>query len=334
MKHRVQLSVMVSVVVIAGAHPASANPGLLHKHGHRAIGLPAMLPAQALPGGPAATTPAPAVGAAGGAATSSMAIAAVATCGDGAAGGAMVLIGGADGTPIDPGLLPDCNLPIPVETAHGGTGGPSVFHKLDPGVVAGNPGLIDPGMIEPGLVLIDGVPPGIDPNIAGGMIDGGPATGGVVSAMSPGGRGAERGGPRFFHQPLNAVGISATSSAAGGLNAAPAAAADSTGSGGRALAGGLPNRAAGVRTDAVATIRHKSQGAAAPAAVVAVSGDDSSDRVVQAGGVADDGAARAAPKGRSRLAGDPAAGRAAVPPATTSAPKWRDRLRFAWPTPK
>ena len=340
MKHRVHLSVMVSVVVIAGAHPASANPGLLHKHGHRAIGLPAMLPGQTLPGGPAATTLAPAGGAAGGAATSSIAVAAIAPVGDGAGVAGVVLVGGADGTPIDPGLLPACNLPVPVGTAHGGDGGPNVFHKLNPGVIdsgIAGPCPVGPCPVGPGAVLVDGVSPGFDPGSVGGIVDVGAIDGGdagpvMIYAMAPGGPGAEGRHGGFAHRPLPAALASAASSNARGLGASAAAtsATDGAGSAGRALAGGLPNRAAGVRTEAVATIHRKSQGPAGPAAVVAVSGDGSSDGVVQAGGVADDGAARASHTGRSRLAG----GRAAVPPTATSAPKWRDRLRFAWPTPK
>ena len=348
MKHRIHLAACLSALVVAGviAVPASANPGLLHKHGARPVGVPAMLPGQLPAGGVAAAT----TGAsAPNTATSSVAVAGVAP----GSNGCVVVTGGADvpvviaaeglpvggtlaggGPAIDPGQLPICVMPSPDGRGPGPHGGPNVFHHLNPGAIGGDPGAIDPGMVDPGMVdsgmvdsgmvMVDGFPAGY----CGGGIDGGSVDGAgempmvLYATFLPAGPGGDRGGPGFVHQPRNASMVSAAS----------ASTSDVAGGSGRALAGGLPNRAAGVRTDSLATIRHHGHRPASTPAGVAVSGDDSSGSVVQAGGVAEDAAGAAPHDRRSKLAAPAAAGQAAVPPAATAAPRWRDRLRFAWPT--
>jgi hypothetical protein len=278
MKHRIHLALTLSIVAIGGMapRPAAANPGLLHKHGARPVGVPTMLPGQSAAGG---------------------------------------------GPTVDPGPFPICDMPPPDGRGRGPEGGPQFWHRLHPGAIGGDPGAIDAGIVDSGMVMVDGPPAGI----AWGGIDGGSVEGTgdrpvVLYALPPGGPAGERGGAGFVGQPMNASMATAASTAEG------------IGGGGKDLAGGLPNRAAGVRTDSLATIRHHGHGPASQAAGVAVSGNDASGSVVQAGGVADDAAGKAAHDRRSKLAAPVAAGQAAVPSGATSAPRWRDRLRFAWPT--
>ncbi len=347
MQHRIHLAITLAAIAATTPLAASANPGLLHKHGARPVGVPATLPGQTSPIVGAATTTAPSVGAAPapGAAVPPVAIATVVPGSDGSAVAGVVLVGGADGVVIqvpdglpaggmlvgggpavDPGQIPICVMPAPDGLETGLHGGPRVFHKLHPGAIAGNPGAIDPGIVDSGMVMVDGPPPAF----VAGSIDVGAVHGGgdmpevLYAAFPPGGPGVDGGGPRFVHQPMHASLDSA----------APASTADVAGSSGRALAGGLPNRAAGVRTDSLATIRHHGHGPAPKPAGVAVSGDDTNPRVVQAGGVADDAPGTASHDGRSKLAASAAAGQAVVPPAAAASPRWRDRLRLAWPTKK
>ena len=170
MKHRIHLVACLSAVAIAGviAVPASAHPGLLHKHGGRPLGVPAVLPGQSTAGGAvAATTGAPAPNAA----TPSVAVAGVAP----GSNGCVVVAGGADGTvvlvpdglpvggplvdggpAVDPGQLPVCVMPSPDGRGPGPHGGPNVFHHLNPGAIGGDPGAIDPGMVDSGMVVVDG----------------------------------------------------------------------------------------------------------------------------------------------------------------------------------
>ena len=58
MKHHIHRAATLSVVAVAGliAVPASANPGLLHKHGARPVGVHTMLPGQSPTGGVVAAT--------------------------------------------------------------------------------------------------------------------------------------------------------------------------------------------------------------------------------------------------------------------------------------
>jgi hypothetical protein len=198
----------------------------------------------------------------------------------------------------------------------------------NPGMI--DSGAIDPGMIDSGMVMVDGPPPGF----FGGGIDVGSADGAgdmpmvLDTTFLPVGPGGDGAGPRFVNQTMSASMTSAAS----------ASTSDVVGGSGRALAGGLPNRAAGVRTDALATVRHHGHRpmrvGGSTAEGVAVSGDDASGSVVQAGGVAED-AARTAPHDRqARLAASAVAGQGVIPPTATAVPRWRDRLRFAWPTAK
>ena len=346
MKHRIHLALTLSIVAIGGMtpRPVSANPGLLHKHSARPVGVPAMLPGQSPAGIAGATTSAAPVATATVATTSAIAVAGVAP----GSNGCVVVTGGADvpvviaaeglpvggtlaggGPAVDPGPFPICDMPPPEGHGRGPEGGPQFWHRPHPGAIGGNPGAINPGMVDSGMVdsgmvMVDGFPAAF----CGGGLDGGSVDGAgdmptvLYATFLPAGPGGDGAGPGFLRQPINASMASAAS----------ASTADAPGVSGRALAGGLPNQAAGVRTDSLATIRHHGHRPASTPAGVAVSGDDSSGSVVQAGGVAEDAAGAAPHDRRSKLAAPAAVGQAAVPPAATAAPRWRDRLRFAWPT--
>lgn len=317
MKHRIHLAACLSALAVAGliAVPASANPGLLHKHGARPVGVPAMLPGQSPAGGVAAATAvAPSVaGAPSGAAASSIGVVNFVPGADASVAAGVVVVGGPDGSVTfgsdGPGVAP---------------GQPPICVMPNPGMI--DSGAIDPGMIDSGMVMVDGPPPGF----FGGGIDVGSADGAgdmpmvLDTTFLPVGPGGDGAGPRFVNQTMS---TSMTS-------AASASTSDVAGGNGRALAGGLPNRAAGVRTDSLATIRHHGHGPVARPAGVAVSGDDASGSVVQAGGVAEDDARTAPHDRQARLGASNVAGQAVIPPAATAAPRWRDRLRFAWPTAK
>jgi hypothetical protein len=222
-------------------------------------------------------------------------------------------------------------MPPPDGRHPGPHGGPNGFHHLNPSAIGGDPGAIDPGMVDPGMVdpgmgMVDGFPAGY----CGGGIDVGSVDGAgempmvLPASFLPVGPGGDGAGPGFVHHTMSASMTSAAS----------ASTSDVAGGSGRALAGGLPNRAAGVRTDALATVRHHGQGPVTKPASVAVSGDDSSGHVVQAGGVAEDAAGPVPHDRQAKLAVSNVAGQAVLPPAATAAPRWRDRLRFAWPTTK
>ena len=298
MKHRVRLAAGLSAFAIAGlfAIPATANPGLLHKHGARPVGVPAMLPGQSPAGGVvAATAVAPSVaGTPGSGTSSSIGVVPFVPGADGSAAAGFVVVGGpdgpiafdADGPGVAPGQLPICVMPPPDGGHPGPHGGPQFWHHPNPGMIDAD--VLDAGMVDAGMVMIDG------------------PTGGLV------------------HHSMN-VAVAA---------AASGSTSDTVGSSGRALAGGLPNRAAGVRTDSLGTIRHHGHGPVTNPAGIAVSGEESHGRVVQAGGGADDAAGNASRDRQAKLAAPAVAGQAAVPAAATAAPRWRDRLRFAWPTAK
>ena len=317
MKHRIHLAACLSALAVAAviAVPASANPGLLRKHGARPVGVPAMLPGQSPAGGVAAATAvAPSVaGAPSGAAASSIGVVAFVPGADGSVAAGVVVVGGPDGSVTfgsdGPGVAP---------------GQPPICVMPNPGMI--DSGAIDPGMIDSGMVMVDGPPPGF----FGGGIDGNTIDGAgdmpvvLYAPFPPGSPGREGGGPGFAHQTMNASMAFAAS----------ASTSDVAGGSGRALAGGLPNRAAGVRTDSLATIRHHGHGPVARPAGVAVSGEDASGSVVQAGGVAEDAAGTAPHDRQARLAASAVAGQGVIPPTATAAPRWRDRLRFAWPTAK
>jgi hypothetical protein len=329
MKHRIHITLAAFAMAVAGmgSSAASANPGLLHKHGARPLGVPAMLPGQATTGGAAATSAAPAVVTADAATTSTVAVAGVAPGPNGCvvivAEGFPVGAASVDGGPaVDPGLLPVCDLPPPVGQGPQNHRGPNVFHRLNPGAIAGDPGSIDAGIVDSGMVMVDGPPLGFVGGAGDvGMVDGAGDMPMVrYETFLPVGPGGDDTGAGFVPQPMNA-------------SMASASTADVAGASGRTLAGGLPNRAAGVRTDSITTLRHHGHGPAPKPNGVAVSGDDTSGRVVQAGGVAEDTAVTAPHDRRSKYA-VPVAGQAGVPPAATAAPRWRDRLRFAWPTSK
>jgi hypothetical protein len=321
MKHRIHLAACLSALALAGvsAVPASANPGLLHKHGARTVGVPAMLPGQSPAGGVAAATAVapPVAGAPSGAAASSIGVVTFVPGADGSVAAGVVVVGGPDGSVTfgsdGPGVAP---------------GQPPICVMPNPGMIDSN--AIDPGMIDSGMVMVDGPPPGF----FGGGIDGNTIDGAgdmpvvLYAPFPPGSPGREGGGPGFAHQTMSASMTSAAS----------ASTSDVVGGSGRALAGGLPNRAAGVRTDALATVRHHGHRpmrvGGSTAEGVAVSGDDSSGSVVQAGGVAQESAGTVPHDRQAKLTASNVAGQAVIPPAATAAPRWRDRLRFAWPTTK
>lgn len=341
MKYRIRLALPLSIVAIGGmaSQPVSANPGLLHKHSVRPVGIPAMLPSQSAAGAAAATTTSAApVAAVATATTSTIAIAGVAPGSNGcvvvagSADGPVVIA--ADGLPVggtlagggptvDAGPFPICDMPPPDGRGRGPEGGPPFWHRLHPGAIGGDPGAIDASVVDSGMVTVD-VPRA---GIAWGGVNGGSVAGAgdgpvVLYALPPGGPAEERGGPGVVHQLMSASMATQAS----------ASTADVAGGGGRDLAGGLPNRAVGVRTDSIGTLRHHAPGPASKAAGVAVSGGDASGSVVQAGSDGKNAAGKAAHDRRSKLTASAVAGQAAVPSGATSAPRWRDRLRFAWPT--
>lgn len=295
MKHRIHLALTLSIVAVAGMalRPAWANPGLLHKHGARSVGIPVILPGQSAAG--------VAPGSNGAVVISGGVAGPVEIGAEGLPVGGVFLEGG---PAVDPGQLPICVMPAPDGRGPGHHGGPKFFNKIHPGASGG-----DPGMIEPGWIAVDGV--GAMPTV-------------VSTMVLPEAAAMDAGRPGFVQLPSHAAMIAP----------AAASASDLPNGAGRALARGLPNRAVGVRADSVAAVGQHGRGPATRSSTpegVAVSGNEGRGRVLQAGGHATDRAGEE-PVHDRRARNASAPGQAVVPPGASVAPRWRDRLRFAWPT--
>lgn len=316
------LGLVVIVVAVVAGRPA-AGQGLLHKHAHRAVGVPLALPGQQ--GVSAASTASAAgqttvVGVDGSVAAAGTGGAAVSSPG----GLATVAVPpGTDVTfaspPLDAGgALGDgvvCVMPLP----DGQPGHPHVFHPLVPGAIAGSPGtplaidgapLPDAGVVDPRIGDAVSIMPLVDA----------PLDGAGVSAISAFVR-APAGSSGRHHADHELTMNRVTVAGARG----PAVADAARGGGGQMRLGGLPNRAAGMRADAVPGGPGHARGAAggnasATAPVTGVSKAPATDGSVRQASAATNVAR---------------AGQARVPAqAVTAEPRWRDRLRFAWPTTK
>jgi hypothetical protein len=342
MRH-VALLGLAALAVAALPARHSAAQGLLHKHRHVAgPGLAAMRPlsAQASAVAVAATGD---VSASDGAATASIttiASIAAATTNPSTPGA----VGGAPGMPplgiVPPaaplGGLPIDAMPMPMPSIEGGPPVACIDYPCVP------PGF-DPG-VDPGFVpgFVPGFDPGFDPgdtvSVGGWLVTLGPPDG-----MKPGGGLGST--PTSIHHPFrgpmmfnyargDASAANATALQANAFGAATASAAPP----GRNVAGGLPGRAVGVRPGTLDVPGRRQMapiGNAAPGSTASAGGitrDSGAIRdsgVIQAAGIAPqhEGATR-----RAGTAGVPATGPAS---ATAAAPpRWRDRLRVAWPTVK
>lgn len=334
----------LTLLAVLASAPALANPGLLHKHGPRALGAPVTLPGQAsasvtaAAGGatPVVTAPTLPAAAGSGAVTAAVVGATAGTPVAGSAAGSSGIVGVApgilpvpiDATAIDPGLTVDggpvCIMvpfdgdAVPVDGAVSG-GAVHFHHRLAPGAVGGSPGVDglpvgggDGGPGDAGIVTIMPFP--VDAIPIDGTTDGAPAAAGSVAP--PGFFHAWRRGPGDDGARAFATATVATATANAPTDAASVASA---------RAGGLPARAAGVRGDAVSEIhRHRpaaAQGASATAGTAPASGDGSSAT----------GGASTVSAGVARAGGVPSAAGASGAAAT---PRWRDRLRVAWPGAK
>jgi len=256
-----------------------------------------------------------------------------------------------DLTTVDVGSLPSGTV-VHVMPPPGHHGRPNVFHQTNPGAIGtGNvdvgavdmggvdvscigpavidPGMIDSGMFDSGMVNIAVISPGFDP--------------GGVDTLPP----VAVGPPMLVGQaipaqpmpmPFMVRGAAASNTMqTTSMQTTSAAAVPTTDSAARAMAGGFPNRAVGLRADALGGGRNHGRGVPATAgSVVAVSGEDAGGAVVQAGGATaagDDAGAQAKVKphgGVARAVGGPPVGVAG----SAAAPRWRDRIRFAWPGAK
>ena len=134
-------TIAAALVAAATSTPVAAQTGLLHKHGHRAAGIPVTLP------GPAAGAIAPAVPPGGDALPSPPVALPVVVAPGAATEGKAIAPLPIDGTAIDPGGLVDlpvCVMPLP---GHADGGKPLPLHPL-PGAVPGHPGdVVDPGVV-------------------------------------------------------------------------------------------------------------------------------------------------------------------------------------------
>ena len=341
MTHRLHLAMLAATasIVVASA-PAGANPGILHKHAHRAIGAPPMLPGQM--SGVRTASPN----------TSTAAGTASVTNAPGAADGPGIACG-LIAPAVEPGMGVDgaALIAMPVLPQDGGT--PIHMHH-HPGAVPGSPGV---GVVGGCVVMppaVDGVPvnampvdgvPVVGMPVDGMPIDGVPVDGlpvdglpvdglpvdglpvdGTVSSVAPvlgfaaapgfvhaWSRGRDGGGV----QPL-ASGMMMASNAAGVATTANGA-TDVAGVSASARAGGLPAQAAGVRSDTISEARFYRHGPTSAA------GNTST-------------VSNAAPAGSAQTPSAHAARVGAVTPAVGAAggtaPRWRDRLRVAWPGSK
>lgn len=297
-------------LVLAAAPAATAKQGLLRKPAAVAAPLVA-LPSGAMPA-PIPATAMPAVASAG-------------ASSPGAPVTAIVIVPPAPGA-IDPGVdvkpmpLPSIDLPASVE----GSAPLAIHHPWD-GAGGFVPGFVGEGAadgavvvgIVPGATVAEGIPMIglVASNVAG---DGAVAlTAATPPAWGPGGK---HGHP---HHGLP--------TAAGGQAAVRMAAVDAPAAGARAPAGGWPGRAAGLRGDGINA--GPSRGAAAGGAVARHRPDAAGSAAAARGAAAAKGDA-ARPAAHADAA-RPAAGMAGAPAGAAAAPpRWRDRLRFAWPMPR
>lgn len=319
------LGIVAILAAVVSGRPAVAQ-GLLHKHAHRPLGVP-----MALPGQQGVTS------AASASATAAVATVAIDPSTSVQAGGGVPSPGAAPGGPavvaiapgadltvdvaaIDPGgAVGDgmiCVMPLP----DGQPGHPHVFHSLKPGATDGSPGMLvgpplfDTGVVDPGLGDMASIMPRVDAAPDGAIMA-------PVTAAS-----AAPGVAFAHHNHPDNRGMMTAASRVGGQAFAPAASDASGGGGGQARLGGFPNRAAGMRTDALTSGPPHARGAASghPSSRAAPGADDP-------GTGTNDATVRHASAAEVVRSG---AGQARVPVQAATAPRWRDRLRFAWPTTK
>ena len=346
--------------------PRLIEAGLLHKHARGAVGAPAMLPGQ-MPISSTATqgVAAQAVTVSSDGVDPSTAATGVAGSPGSVAGCPVMplpdgmMVGGVtvDGIPVDLTTVDVGSLPsgtvVYVMPPPGHHGGPNVFHQTNPGAIGtGNvdvgavdmggvdvscigpavidSGMIDPGMIDSGMVNIAVISPGFDP---GGVDTLPPVAVGppmLVGQAIP----AQPMPMPFMVRNAAASNTLQTTS----MQTTSAAAVPTTDSAARAMAGGFPNRAVGLRADALGGGRNHGRGVPATAgSVVAVSGDDAGGAVVQAGGAAaagDGAGAQATGKPHGGIVRAVGGGPPVGVPGSAAAPRWRDRIRFAWPGAK
>lgn len=313
-------SLAVVAIMTAGVcgRPAVAQ-GLLHKHAQRPLGAPMALPGQqgvasaVSASATVAVDPSTAVQAGGavsspGAAPGGPAVVAIAPGADPGVDVAAIDPGGAVGD----GMI--CVMPLP----DGQPGHPHVFHALKPGATDGSPGMlvgppaVDPGFVDPGLGDMVSIMPLLD------------ASPDAVTAMPVAAfAAAHAGGIDHAHGDHRLMMSAANRSVGQGF--APAAADASTGPGAQARFSGLPNRAAGMRAVAVPGSVPHARGAADGKGSAASMAPRATSAGTDARGVKQASASDAAKAG---------AGQAHVPAQAAEAPRWRDRLRFAWPTTK
>jgi hypothetical protein len=252
-------------------------------------------------------------------------------------------------------MQPELNVMPPP----GHHGGPNVFHQTNPGAAIGtgnadvgavdmgggdvscigpaviDPGMIDSGMVDSGMVNIAVISPGFDP----GGVDtlppvavGPPMLGGQAIPAQP------MPMPFLVHGAAASNAMQTASMQTTSMQTTSAAAVPTTDSAARAMAGGFPNRAVGLRADALGGSRNHGRGVPATAgSVVAVSGDDAEGAVVQAGGAtaAGDGAgSQATAKAHGGIVRAVGGGQPVGVPGSVATPRWRDRIRFAWPGAK
>ena len=294
-----------SALLLLGASTATAKQGLLRKP--VAVAAPrGALPSGVTPAMPPATAPSP-----------------------GAPVAAIVVVPLEPGA-IDPGVeikpmpLPSIDLPpgvdgsVPVAIHHPWQGGafvPGAVGAIGEGASEGAVGVA----ILPGAPLPEGLPMiGFVESSASGDVA-------LTAAAAPPawGPGGKHGHPHH-----------GSSFAAGAQAAARVAAADAPADGVRAPAGGWPGRAAGLRGEGIGP--GPSRGPAAGTAAARPRGDATGPASAArgaAGGKAD--SARSEVGNVNRARSEAGMGGAGVPAsAAAAAPRWRDRLRFAWPLPR
>lgn len=317
------LGLVVIMAAVVSGRPAVAQ-GLLHKHAQRPLGVPMSLPGQqgvasAVSGSATAAVatvaidPSSSVQAGGG----------VSTPGAAPGGPALVAIApgadlGVDVAAIDPGgAVGDgmiCVMPLP----DGQPGHPHVFHGLKPGATDGSPGMLvgpplgDPGVVDAGLGDIVTIMPFVDAPPDGALAM--PVA--ALVAVQAGGIDHQHGDHRL---------MTAAANRSVGQGFAPAAADASAGPGAQARFSGLPNRAAGMRADGVPGSLPQARGLADGKGPAASSAPRATSAGTDARGVKQASASDAAKAG---------AGQPRLPAQAAAAPRWRDRLRFAWPTTK
>lgn len=363
MNHSVRLATTLAGIaaMFALQSVASANPGLLHKHARGAVGAPALLPGQM----PVASTATPAI-----------AVQAVTVSSDGVDPGAAatsvagspgsvagypvmplpdgMLVAGVtvDGMPVDLSTVDVGSLPsgtvVYVMPPPGHHGGPNVFHRLNPGAIDASGGAV--GAVDTVAVDLGGVDPSaidtgtVDPGMVTTMVGSTGFDPGGVDTLPP----VAVGPPISIGQAIPAQPMPMpflVRGAAADVDCMEvvcmvfeAAAVPTTDSSARAMAGGFPNRAVGLRADALGGNRSHGRGVPATAgSVVAVSGDDSGGAVVQAGGATaatDVAGGQATAKAHGGVVRAVGSAQPAGLPGSAATPRWRDRIRFAWPGAK